>query len=160
MRLPQWIYFFYWFYGSLNIKFSWSVGVSIGISNLTCVLFWCSVYVTISSHIIKLIWWRKFKEWVKISKLNPIQDLFFHFRISDLLRLRRLQRMLPAAAGATEATTGTAAGASASAMPLPSQLSSVAAAPPAGPFRFNGVGGGRLLPMLHHQRLVNHNCLF
>ena len=72
-----------------------------------------------------------------------------------MLRLRRLQRMLPAAAGATEATTGTAAaGASASAMPLPSQMSSVAPAPPTGPFRFNGVGGGRLLPMLHHQRFV------
>ena len=67
-----------------------------------------------------------------------------------MLRLRRLQRMLPAAAGATEAVTCAAAGAS---IPT-SQLSSVAPAPRAGPSRFNRVGGGRLLPMLHHQRFA------
>ena len=87
----------------------------------------------------------------KIGKLFKPEwnssSFFLHFRISDILRLRRLQRMLPAA---TDAATD-AAGASSAAATLPP----FAAPPPAGPPRLNGGGSGRLLPMLHHQRFVS-----
>ena len=93
------------------------------------------------------------------------QDPSIHFRISDILRLRRLQRMLPASA-ATGASSAAVAkdnnvgliggGASSVAMVPPPPPSSSSPAPPggfqAGRPRLNG-GGGRLLPMLHHQRL-------
>ena len=79
------------------------------------------------------------------------QILMLYSRISEILRLRRLQRMLPASAEATETNLrvgGSDDGsASPTAMPPPSAL--------AGPSRLNGGGGGRLLPMLHHQRFVS-----